>query len=58
MSDKQQSNSTAPPEFIEELQNFGLRLVIERTGRFVGNQELGFAHQGLCDGYSLPLPAT
>jgi hypothetical protein len=58
MSDKQQSNSTAPPEFLEELQNFSLGLAIERTGRFVGDQELGFAHQGLRDGYSLALPAT
>ena len=46
-----------PVEAAEKIHDFAAHFTIEVTGRLVGEQNPGCAHQSPCDGYALALSA-
>ena len=44
-------------QLVEEFHHFGPHLRVEVTGRFVGQDDVGIAHDGTGDGYTLALTA-
>jgi hypothetical protein len=58
VTDQQYGNPGSFVEFLQQSQDFRLRVGVERCGRLVGDHQVRLTRQGLGNHHPLPLPAA